>query len=183
MPSRSTLSRPFSTQRAHEGRLSTAAAPASPSTTGNSMWGELRGRARVGALLLVGARAVPHERLRQLPDGRGRGASPPGLRRGEVRPAEGAQAPLRPGQLLPHQPEHPARLARGGARSSRASTASPRSIEPPSPLAHVSPSISSEQFISSKRSASPGGGRETFGIGAPHGLRKRTSPPPSVSTE
>ena len=34
------------------------------------------------ARLLVGARAAPHGRLRQLPDGRGRGARPRGLRSG-----------------------------------------------------------------------------------------------------
>ena len=61
--------------------------------------------------VLVGARAVPHERVRQLPHGRGRGADPRCVRRGEVRQAEGAQAPLRPGQPLPPEPEHPADLA------------------------------------------------------------------------
>ena len=35
---------------------------------------------------------------------------------GEVRPAEGAEAEVRPGQLLPDQPEHPAELASQGAR-------------------------------------------------------------------
>ena len=55
----------------------------------------------------------PHhtERLRELPHGRGRGAGPRGVRGGEVRPAEGAEAPLRPGQPLPAQPEHFSYLA------------------------------------------------------------------------
>ena len=71
----------------------------------------LRRRAGVGAELLVGARAAPHERLRQLPHGGGRGPHPRGLREREVRPAQGAEAQVRPRQLLPPEPEHRAGLA------------------------------------------------------------------------
>ena len=46
--------------------------------------------------------------LRQLPDGRGPGPGPRVLPR-QLRPARPDQGPLRPGQHLPHQPEHPAR--------------------------------------------------------------------------
>src|SRR5215207_9560757 len=66
--------------------------------------------ARVGAQLLGGARAALHERLRQFSDGGGRGQGAAGLRRGEVRPPEGAEAEVRPRQLLPHQPERAAGL-------------------------------------------------------------------------
>ena len=38
---------------------------------------------------------------------------------GEVRPAEGAEAAVRPGQLLPAQPEHPAELGIGPNSASR----------------------------------------------------------------
>ena len=43
-------------------------------------------------------RAPPHQRLRELPHGRGRGADQAGVRRREVRAAEGAQAHLRSGR-------------------------------------------------------------------------------------
>src|SRR5437764_15066463 len=65
----------------------------------------------MGALVLVGARALAHDRLRQLPRRRGRGPDPGGIRRGEVRTAEDAQAEVRPGQLLPPEPEHLAGLS------------------------------------------------------------------------
>ena len=42
----------------------------------------------------------------------GEDAHPAGVRAGEVRPAEGAQAQVRPGELLPAQPEHQPRLGR-----------------------------------------------------------------------
>ena len=57
------------------------------------------------------ARTAPDlrwRRLRQLPDGRGRGPGPGRLPR-ELRAAGPGQAPLRPRQPVPHQPEHPAR--------------------------------------------------------------------------
>ena len=73
--------------------------------------GRLRGGARVVAQLLVGPPALPHRRLRQLPDGRGGAADPRRLRHQQVRPVAGAETQVRPGQLLPPQPEHPARLA------------------------------------------------------------------------
>ena len=47
----------------------------------------------VGALLLVGARPVPHECLRQLPNGRRRGPCQRRLRTRKVRQVESAQAP------------------------------------------------------------------------------------------
>ena len=63
----------------------------------------------------------------------GAGARPPGLRGGEVRPPAGAQAPVRPGQPPPAQPEHPAGLSgdapRGGLRGP------PPPGWPPSPAA------------------------------------------------
>ena len=71
----------------------------------------LRGGARVGAELLVGARAVAPGRVRQLPRRRGRRrafASPTGRR--STTGCEALKPQLRPGQLLPHQPEHPAGL-------------------------------------------------------------------------
>ena len=75
----------------------------------------LRRRARVVARLLVGARAVPHERLRQLPHGRGRGAGPRGLRRAEVRPAarrsSAATTPTTSSGST--RTSHPARESRG----------------------------------------------------------------------
>ena len=52
--------------------------------------GWLRLRARVGSGSVVGARALPHERLRELPRGGGGGAGPASLWRGEVRPPQGA---------------------------------------------------------------------------------------------
>ena len=52
----------------------------------------LRRGAPVDARLLGGARAPPDGRLRELPDGRGRGPRARGLRPGEVRPAKGAEA-------------------------------------------------------------------------------------------
>ena len=77
--------------------------------------GRLRRRARVGAGLLVGARAVASDGVRELPRQRRRGPDPRRLRSGEVRPAEGVEAAVRPGQLLPDQPEHSARLADASA--------------------------------------------------------------------
>src|SRR6266516_1279519 len=64
----------------------------------------------MGPGLLVVARALPHGRLRQLPRRRGPRSRPRVLRRGEVRASTEAQAALRPGQLLPDQPEHSAEL-------------------------------------------------------------------------
>src|SRR5919197_1864020 len=64
----------------------------------------------MGADVLVGARAVPHGRLRELPRRRRPGSSPRIVRRREVHTPAAAQAALRPGQLLPDQPEHPAGL-------------------------------------------------------------------------
>ena len=75
----------------------------------------LRCRTRMGPRVLVGPEALPHERLHELPHGGGRGTHPPGLRAGEVRPAQGAQAQVRPRQPLPAQPEHPARLTASDA--------------------------------------------------------------------
>ena len=60
----------------------------------------LRRRAAVDAGLLVGARAAPHGRVRQLPDGGGRRASARGVRRREVRPPKGAQAEYDPDNLF-----------------------------------------------------------------------------------
>ena len=82
--------------------------------------GRVRRGAPVGARLLVGARAAPDGRVRELPDGGGGGAGARGLRRGEVRPPEGAEAGIRPRQRLPLQPEHPAGLTQrsSAARSS-----------------------------------------------------------------
>src|SRR5688500_12029958 len=65
----------------------------------------------MGARSVVGARALPPERLRELPHGGGRRAGPPGLWQRKVRSVEGAEAQVRPGQLLPAEPEHLARLA------------------------------------------------------------------------
>ena len=81
--------------------------------------GGLRRRTRVGAGVLVGARPVPIQRVRELSDGRGRGTGPAGVRAGEIRPAEGAQAQTRPGQCVPPQPEHPARLGASEYRPHR----------------------------------------------------------------
>ena len=56
----------------------------------------------------------PHARgprLRQLPRRGGARSRPPGLRDREVRPAGRAQAQVRPHELLPPQPEHPADVA------------------------------------------------------------------------
>ena len=57
--------------------------------------------------------------LHQLPDGRGAG---PGARvvPRQLRPARAGQAPLRPRQPLPHQPEHPPRRRRRLRKSLRA---------------------------------------------------------------
>ena len=90
---------------------STAATPASPSTsTATAETAEGFEAERQWARDYWSALApAPHQRLRELPHGGGRGAGPAGLRRREVRPAEGAQAHLRPDELLPPQPEHPAR--------------------------------------------------------------------------
>src|SRR5439155_16834009 len=71
---------------------------------------------------LDGLAAVPHERLRELHDGRGRGADPGGVRRGEVRSAQGVEARVRPGERVPHEPEHPARVSMS-ARATRAEIA------------------------------------------------------------
>ena len=73
----------------------------------------LRPRARVGAQLLVRPRAVARGRVRELPRRRGRRPGSPGVRAGEVRTAACAEAEVRPGQLLPDQPEHPAELNEG----------------------------------------------------------------------
>ena len=64
------------------------------------------------AQLLVGPPAPPHRRLRQLPDGGGAAADPRRLRHQEVRPAANAETQVRPGQLLPHEPEHRTSLVR-----------------------------------------------------------------------
>ena len=73
----------------------------------------LRPRARVGAQLLVRPRAVARGRVRELPRRRGRRPGSPGVRAAEVRTAACAEAEVRPGQLLPDQPEHPAELSEG----------------------------------------------------------------------
>ena len=72
--------------------------------------GRLRRATPVGARLLVGAGAVPHGRLRQLPHGGRRSPRPAGLRRREVRTAQRLQAEVRPDELIPAQPEHPTGL-------------------------------------------------------------------------
>ena len=75
----------------------------------------------MGQGLLGGAAPdLGRRRLRQLPDGRGPGPDQ-GLLPRQLRPARPGQAPVRPGQPLPRQPEHPAgpparRLARPRTR-------------------------------------------------------------------
>ena len=74
--------------------------------------GQRRADLRMGAGVL-GA-AAPHvggQRLPQLRDGRGHGPGARVLPR-QLRAADPDQAPLRPGQHVPHQPEHPARRQR-----------------------------------------------------------------------
>ena len=59
------------------------------------------------------ADALRHDdqrRIRQLPRRRGRGADPRRVPRRDLGPARGGQAPLRPDEPLPPQPEHPTRL-------------------------------------------------------------------------
>ena len=56
--------------------------------------GRLRRRTRLGACVLVGAIALSHQHVRELLDGRRRGAHPSGVRGGEVQPAQDAQAHL-----------------------------------------------------------------------------------------
>ena len=70
---------------------------------------ERRPHLAMGPRLLAGT--APHlsrRRLRQLPDGRGTRPGQ-GLLPRELPPAIPGQGTLRPGQHLPHQPEHPAR--------------------------------------------------------------------------
>ena len=86
-----------------------------------------RGRPRSTPAHRLGARplrrpAAPRARprLRQLPRRRGTRPRSTGLRHREVRPAGGAQTQVRPHQLLPPQPEHPAvRGLRAGASRGR----------------------------------------------------------------
>ena len=83
---------------------------------------------RVGARDGGGDRAVvARRRLRQLHAGRraDRARSRRVRRRG-VRPAPGAEAPLRPGQRPAPQPEHPAEVRRSEAKPSRAAVEAPR---------------------------------------------------------
>src|SRR4030095_1460281 len=77
----------------------------------------IRGGARMGAPTVDHAPTPPSERLRQLPHGGGRGPDSRGLRSEQVRPAESSQAEVRPGQLLPPQPEHTPGLAGDTART------------------------------------------------------------------
>ena len=71
--------------------------------------GQRRPHHAMGPGLLPGAAPdLGRWRLRQLPDGRGPGPDQ-GLVPRQLRPAGPGQGPLRPGQHLPHQPEHPAR--------------------------------------------------------------------------
>ncbi len=75
---------------------------------------------RLGARLLrrhAAPRARP--RLRQLPRRRGTRPRSAGLRRREVRPAGRAQTHVRPRELLPPQPEHPAAVALADGRAGR----------------------------------------------------------------
>src|SRR5215203_1666047 len=65
----------------------------------------------MGPQLLDGAGAPPQRCLRELPHERGNGTGPRSLRSGEVRPAQGTEAPVRPGVPLPTQPEHLSYLA------------------------------------------------------------------------
>ena len=75
-----------------------------------------------------GARPGRRRRLRQLPRRRGPGAGPGGLPGRDLGPARGGQAPLRPDQPVPPQPEHPAGGGHGGMTCripSHATTATP----------------------------------------------------------
>src|SRR5918994_2199203 len=74
----------------------------------------------MGAQLLVGTRALAHDRVRQLLDGGRRRPDPHRLRRREVGSPEGPEAKVRPGQLLPPEPEHPALVGGMDARRARA---------------------------------------------------------------
>ena len=54
-------------------------------------------------------------RVRELPRGRGRGPDPGGVPARRLRVPRRDQAPLRPGERVPAQPEHPAGLTAGSA--------------------------------------------------------------------
>ena len=82
-------------------------------------------RARLGTRGLGRSRTSPFRGLRELADGRGRGAGPAVVRRGAVRAPQGAEASVRPRERLPAQPERapvlttrqrPAVTVRGAAR-------------------------------------------------------------------
>ena len=85
-----------------------------------------RGRSRARTAHRLGTRllrraAAPRgrTRLRQLPRRRGPGPRARGLRRAQLRAARATQAGPRPDQLLPPQPEHPARLTPAPGRPAR----------------------------------------------------------------
>jgi FAD binding domain len=85
-----------------------------------------RGRSRARTTHGLGTRLlrrgrVPRERARlgQLPRRRGPGPGARGLRQARLRAARATQAGPRPDQLLPPQPEHPARLTPAPGRPTR----------------------------------------------------------------